>query len=129
MILTTTFYHVDNFCKEFEEILQERAVGEKQIKAGRKRQMTMSEIVTITIYFHHSRMRTFKDFYTIMIKGTLSQAFPSAVSYNRFIELMQTAAMPIFLFLHYCSKGNVTGIAFVDSMPLAICHNLRISSH
>jgi DDE family transposase len=129
MILTTIFYHADNFCKDFEEILKIKSIGKNGSRAGRKPQMKMSEIMTITIYFHHSRMRTFKDYYNVMIKGILKKAFPAAVSYNRFVELMQTIAMPIYLFLHCCCKGKVTGIAFVDSMPLVVSHNLRISGH
>lgn len=129
MILTTIFYYADNFCKEFEEILKVKTIGKKSLKTGRKPRLRMSEIMTITIYFHHSRMRTFKDYYNIMIKGILQKAFPAAVSYNRFVELMQMMAMPIYLFLHCCCKGEVTGIAFVDSMPLVVSHNLRISSH
>ena len=129
MILTTIFYHADNFCKEFEEVLKIKTIGENKSKAGRKPQMTVSEIMTIAIYFHHSRMRTFKDYYEIVIKRLLQRAFPTAVSYNRFTELMQEMVMPIYLFLHCYCKGEVTGVAFVDSMPLVVSHNLRISSH
>jgi len=129
MLLTTIFYHVDNFCKDFEIFLKEKSIKDKKSKAGRKRKMTMSEVITIIIYFHHSRMRTFKDYYNIVIKGLLKNAFKEIVSYNRFVELMKEVALPLYLFTTYCCTGKVTGIAFIDSMPLVVCHNLRISSN
>ena len=129
MILTTIFYHVDNFCKEIEETFKEKRIQGKASTAGRKQQLTTSEIMTIAIYFHHSKMRTFKDYYTVMIKGIHQKAFPAAVSYNRFVELMQKVVLPLYLFLNFRCKGQVTGIAFVDSMPLVVSHNLRIGSH
>jgi len=129
MILTTIFYHVDNFCKELEKFLKVKTISENRKNSGRRPQLTMSEIMTITIYFHHSRMRTFKDYYTIIVKGLMRNAFPGIVSYNRFVELMSQINMPLYLFLTCCCAGAVTGISFIDSMPLVVCHNLRISSH
>ena len=129
MLLTTIFYHVDNFCKDLEDFLRTKKIGEKATIAGRKPCLTMSEIMTITIFFHHSRMRTFKDYYKIMIKGLFKDAFSRIVSYNRFVELMQEITMPLYLFLTCFRMGVITGISFVDSMKLAVCHNLRISSN
>ena len=59
----------------------------------------------------------------------MQKEFPGAVSYNRFVELMQQMAMPLQIFLEYFCAGKATGIAFIDSMPLVVCHNLRISSN
>lgn len=129
MILTTIFYHVDEFCKNLDVFLKNKTLKKSASTAGKKPRMTLSEIITITIYFHQSKMRTFKDYYNIMIKGFMFKAFPKAVSYNRFIELMQQIVKPLYLFLTCCCMGRVTGIAFVDSMALVVCHNLRISSN
>ena len=129
MILTSIFYHVDEFCKDLNIFLKNKTPGERTSKTGKKPRMTLSEIMTITIYFHHSKMRTFKDYYSTIIKRLLFKAFPKAVSYNRFIELMQQSAMFLYLFLTYCCMGKVTGISFVDSMALVVCNNLRISSN
>jgi hypothetical protein len=128
MLLTTIFYDVDNFCKDFDKYLLKKSIGEKKSCAGRKRKMTISEVITIMIYFHHSRMRTFKDYYTIMIRGLMKKDFPNAVSYNRFVELMKESILTMYLF-SCCYRGKATGISFIDSMPLPVCHNLRIYSH
>lgn len=92
MILTSIFYHVDEFCKDLNTFLKNKKLGERTSKAGKKPRMTLSEIMTITIYFHHSKMRTFKDYYSTIIKGLLFKAFPKTVSYNRFVELMKQSA-------------------------------------
>ena len=52
MLLTTIFYHVDNFCKDLEEFLKAKAIADNTSNAGRKPRLTMSEIMTITIFFH-----------------------------------------------------------------------------
>ena len=54
--------------------------------------------------------------------------FPKLVNYNRFVELMSNALIPLTCYLH-TRKGKSTGISFVDSTTLKVCHNLRIISH
>ena len=52
-------------------------------------------------------------------------SFPELVSYKRFVELMSKIFVPLCAYLQK-SFGTVTGISFVDSTPLAVCHNKRI---
>jgi hypothetical protein len=58
----------------------------------------------------------------------LRSEFPDLVSYNRFVELMPGALLPLCYYLR-TRKGNCSGISFIDSMPIAVCHNRRIRSH
>jgi hypothetical protein len=58
----------------------------------------------------------------------LRDEFPKLVSYNRFVELMPSALLPLCAYLQ-TRKGKTAGIAFIDSLPLAVCHNRRIASH
>ena len=125
MLLTKIFYEVDNFCKSFIEV--NKLMDCK--RRGPMRSLTESEILTILIYFHCSGKRTFKDYYLTYIKGFLSKAFPEAPSYNRFIELIPGAAKYLFIFINYSRLGANTGIGYIDSTPLAVCHNLRIYSN
>lgn len=90
--------------------------------------MALSEIMTIVMMFHLSHYRTFKDFYLCCILGTHKKDFPKAVSYNRFVELQPSTLMPLFVFL-LTLQGEQTGIYYVDSTKLPVCHNLRISRH
>ena len=90
--------------------------------------MSLSEIMTIVILFHISHYRTFKDYYIDCIRRALIAYFPKAVSYNRFIELIESSLMPLTIFLHGIT-GKETGIYFADSTSLAVCHIKREKRH
>lgn len=51
--------------------------------------------------------------------------FPEAVSYNRFVELESRVFFPLMFFLNLRAFGRCTGITFVDSTMIPVCHNLR----
>ena len=128
MCLTTLFCKIDDFCKGLyaQKIPLQLTNGPKQ----RKRQSTMSlsEVMTIVVNFHQSSYRSFKAYYTKHVMEHLRGAFPDLVSYHRFVELMPTALLPLCLYLQR-RKGRCTGISFIDSTPLRVCHNRRIVQH
>lgn len=84
--------------------------------------------MTILIYFHQMRYRDFKTYYTQFVQVYLRSEFPTLVSYNRFVELMPGVLVPLCAYLRHC-YGGCTGISFIDSTPLAVCHNRRIGQH
>lgn len=90
--------------------------------------MSLSEVMTLIVYFHASGYRNFKHYYLEYVRRHLGAEFPELVSYNRFVELMKEAVVPLAVYLENC-KGNCSGIAFVDSTSLAVCHNRRIHGH
>jgi hypothetical protein len=48
--------------------------------------------------------------------------------YERFVALQQSVLIPLLCFL--CSRlGHRTGIYYIDSTALAVCHNRRIGRH
>ena len=51
--------------------------------------------------------------------------FPNTVSYNRFVELQQKAIVPMVLFLQMCCLGQCSGISFMDSTLIKVCHSKR----
>lgn len=124
MEMETLFCDVDDFCQEFEKILKAQTLPEKIKRRNRKFKLSVSEIVTIVIYFHSSSYRNFKDYYTKHVSQYLRSEFPDLVSYNRFVELMPSALMPLLCYLN-TRKGSVTGISFIDATKIPICHNAR----
>ncbi len=56
----------------------------------------------------------------------MKHLFGETVSYNRFLELIQGATLPMALLLKTCCMGDGTGIAFIDSTPIRVCKNKRI---
>ena len=55
-------------------------------------------------------------------------AFPPLVSYNRFVELMPWCLMLLCGFL-YTRTGEMTGLAFINSLPIEVCHPRRAKAH
>ena len=55
----------------------------------------------------------------------MRQDFPDAVSYNRFVELMPRVFFKMMLFMKLYAFGKCTGITFVDSTMIPVCHNVR----
>jgi hypothetical protein len=84
--------------------------------------------MTIVVLFHASHYRDFKAYYTGHVLKNLTWAFPRLVSYQRFVELMPGALVPLCGYLQ-SRKGRCSGISFVDSTSLKVCHNRRIHSH
>lgn len=128
MELVALFYLVDEFCAVFEPEWDRRLIesGEKQrCKPGT---MTLSEILTILIYFHMSNHRTFKKYYRDYVSVHLRADFPNLVSYGRFVELESTVTIPLLALL--VSLLGKPGLAnFVDSTTLDVCNNRRIWKH
>lgn len=128
MSLLTLFCDVDDFCLAYDRYLNQRGLGPTKGKRGPKPTLSLSEIMTIIIHFHQSEYRHFKAYYTKHVIVHLRSEFPKPVSYNRFVELMPGALLPLCVYLR-SRLGEVTGISFVDSTPLAVCHNRRINRH
>ena len=121
------FCIADDFCQEFDREIEKLSLpldGKKHRR--RKGQMSDSEIMTILICFHFNTYRNFKHYYLSYVKGYLKDAFPNAVSYNRFVELESRVAVQMALFLELFCFGECTGISFIDSTCIPVCHNKRI---
>lgn len=128
MSLLELFCHVDAFCEQFLPQWDQQLRAHGQRVRQRSGQLAMSEIMTIVIYFHQMRFRDFKTYYLAYVLGHLHGEFPKAVSYQRFVELMPSTVGPLCAYLQTC-LGTCSGLSFVDSTPLAVCHNRRIGQH
>ncbi len=124
--ITEIFCIVDEFCKEFDQLVDKHLLGNP---SKRPSTMSKSEVITITILFQLSGFRTFKHFYIYYLQKHMRNDFPNTVSYNRFTELMQQSLMPMALFLKTCCLGDSTGISFVDSTPIRVCKPKRIKNN
>ena len=124
--VTAIFCSIDDFCNVFEPALQKKQITSGKQTRKRKFKMSTSEILTITVLFHLSGMRTFKHFYLFYVQKHLQREFPETVSYNRFVELMQANILPLTLYMKTSCLGDCTGISFIDSTPIRVCKNKRI---
>lgn len=126
--LIPIFCDVDDFCKDYEVYCTQHLLMDKS-QIIPKTSMSMSEIMTIVIYFHLSHYRTFKWYYKDHVCIHLRKYFPRLVSYNRFIEIMQSVIAPLTLYLMKQRLGKSSGINFVDSTTLDVCDSHRITSN
>lgn len=126
MDIVPLFCDIDDFCQVFEPWMEAQMLTVRQRR--RKSQMCLSEVMTILVLFHMLGYRNFKQFYKEYVSVHLVWAFPRLVSYNRFVELQRDALLPMCAYLK-SRMGECTGISFLDSTSLSVCHNRRIASH
>lgn len=129
--ITEIFYLVDEFCKEFELAKAGHILSEETAVKRRNRKFTMSdsEVITIVILFHLKNYRCLKHFYIMYVQKHMQSDFPKTVAYNRFVELQQKALMPMAVFLQLFCLGKCTGVSFIDSTPIRVCHIRREFQH
>jgi len=128
MDIVTIFCDIDDFCRSL------LAVGHPQLPAygfphsQSTSSLSLSEVMTIVVWFHASHYRTFKHFYLGSVLAEKRAEFPTLPSYTRFVELIPVTLLPLCAYLQ-TRQGQPTGIQFIDSLPIRGCHNRRIGSH
>jgi hypothetical protein len=128
MDILPVFCDIDDFCQFFEPCWKQQLLAAQQRQRNRAYTLCLSEVMTLIVLFHSSGYRNFKTFYTQHVMKHLVWAFPRLVSYHRFVELMPSALVPLCGYLQ-SRKGECSGISFIDSTSLKVCHNRRIHSH
>ena len=124
------YVEIDDFYKDFEVEIRKHLIESKsEGKRIRKSRLSESELMSILILFHYGQFTNLKSFYNLYVREHLSDLFPDLVEYNRFVELQKKVAIPLMLFLKHKGLGKSTGINFIDSTHLKVCHNRRIHQH
>jgi hypothetical protein len=128
MSILDLYCSVDEFWQRFAPAWERELLASGQRHRRRATRLHRSEIMTIVILFQQSGYRTFKAFYTQHVQQHLRAEFPQLVSYSRFVELLPRMLVPLSVYLH-TQLGDCTGISFIDSTALAVCHTARIYQH
>ena len=124
--LVKLYCSIDDFWKTFKIEWDRHLIEYNKPKRGPEPELSVPEIMTIIILFHQSHFRNFKHFYIDYVQKYLKKAFPKLISYSRFVCHMKNVFVPMFCYLHSI-RGFVTGISFIDSTKIQVCHNKRIS--
>ncbi|EJI6541132.1 IS982 family transposase [Salmonella enterica] len=125
--ITELYCLVDDFWQSVKEQIDNYMISDGKKHRSRQSIFSLSEMTTLVILFHSMRFRQFKNFYQY-VSIFMRREFPRLLSYNRFIELMPRCIV-LLTVLFDSLKGSCTGVSVVDSTPLAVCDNLRISRH
>jgi transposase len=128
MSLLELFCAVDDFWHIFAPRWHAAQLPQGAPQRRRAPHLSTSEIMTILIHFHQSHYRNFKRYYQHYVLRHLRAEFPNLVSYNRFVELTPRVLVPLLFYFLTC-RGTCTGIAFIDSTVLDVCHPKRIRRH
>lgn len=124
------FITVDDFCKEFDEFEYKKLISPEIKKLrNRKSSMSLSEKMTIYICYHLSSYTNFKRYYNELVLVHWKDLFPVIVSYERFNQTQDRLFIPLLLFQKNRCLGSCTGISFVDSTSLNVCHIKREKQH
>lgn len=129
MHLVEIFYEIDEFCKNFEKQFDRNLLTDGSGKRICSVKLSLSEVMTIAVYYHESGYKTFKDYYEKHVLVNMKNDFNHQVSYNRFLELRKKAVFPLLAFTQLNSLRNCSGTSYIDSYPLKVCHIRRASSH
>ena len=125
--ITTIFCFIDDFLKIYQKSDFRKMIKGKNGRV-REGKMTLSEMMTIMVCFHFSDYRTFKHYYLYCIGHQYKFLFPNLISYDRFVRIMPKLLIPTTIMIHIL-KGDKTGVYFIDSTKLEICHKKRTSSN
>jgi hypothetical protein len=130
--LEERFCEFDDFCKsvrsQWEAMLLTAGKISGQQRHGPECGLCDSEIMTLLVLYHASRFKNFKTFYNGVVLGMLKPWFPKAPCYERFLTLTKRVWALLAFFLA-SRMGQKTGVYYIDSTPLAVCHNKRIYKH
>lgn len=126
--LVETFCAVDDFCKAFLPHWEAYLLSNGSAPRGPAPGLCVSEIITILLMLHGSGCKYLKSFYTGAGGEVLRRYFPGMPCYQRFVTLQPNVLVPLLGFL-LSRRGQRTGIYYIDSTALAVCHNRRIGRH
>ena len=124
--ITEIFCTVDEFSKNFDSELEKNLLSaSSRQRRRRKATMSDSEIMTVQLMFHLGGYKCFKHFYIHYILGSRRDLFPTAVSYNRFVELESRVFFVMMFFLKMSACGRCNGVSYVDATMIPVCHIVR----
>ena len=125
MDITALSCAIDDFVKGPMVRNDQILVNWRKGKRGVMPRMSLSELLTIIIYYHSSGFKNFKGFYMYLREQKRAE-FPGLLSYTRFVDWMPYCLVPLCSYLQ-SRRGKNTGISFIDSTPIKVCRNIRIS--
>lgn len=128
--ITQIFVDVDDFVKDLDYFaMKKELLGDSVKRRNRKSKLSLSEKMTIYIGFHLSSHTNFKHYYCNFLSVHFKHLFPNLVSYERFNQTQDRLFMPLLLYIKNRCMGKCTGISFVDSTTLEVCHIKRERQH
>src|SRR4051812_32038087 len=128
MDIVAVFCDIDDFCRSLLTAKFPALPSGSAPRLSRTNSLSLSEVMTILVWFHASHDRTFKHFYLGLVLAGERGEFPGLPRDTRFVELIPLTLLPLGAYLP-TRQGQPTGLPLIDSLPLRVCHHRRLSSH
>jgi len=127
--LIELFVEIDELLKAYDNYLREKGLL-GGLRPTRVPRLNASEVCTVLVAYHYSGYKCFEYYYRQVILGVHADCFPGAPGYEAFLGYVARAAMPLYLWLfHTACTAQRTGLYFIDSKKLEVCHPRRERSH
>jgi len=126
--LIELFIEVDDLYKSY--IAYRQQVGQPIHLPRQATALNGSEVCTILVAYHHAGFKNFEYYYRQYILDDYADYFPTAPTYECFLSYFPKCAELMYLWLLYTmSRSKRTGLYFIDSKKLEVCHLKREHSH
>lgn len=127
--LIALYIEIDDLLKAYHAFLARRALLNGK-QATRVPALSAAEVCTISVGYHYSGYKCFEYYYRQVILGSHQDYFPDAPSYERFLDYLPRVTHLLYLWLFYTTcRAQRTGLYFIDSKKLEVCHIKREHSH
>ena len=125
-LLIRLFIDLDDFCNQFKAWQQ---ASRKQNPEWTCR-LSCSEVMTLIVFYQQSGYKCFQYYYQEMVYKNMLDYFPELVTYKRFLSVIPCCLDQLYMFAQWqATQSKKTGIYYVDSKRLPVCHNRRIHNH
>lgn len=124
--ITFIYYFTDNFVKVYKTWIAHKLLPDERVRE-REGRMSLAELLCILLCFYTSPCKDFKSYYLYYLPSKHRGCF-AHLSYSRFIQLLPRLLLPLTVLLH-CLRGEDSGIYYIDSTKLAVCHAKRTGSN
>lgn len=124
--ITELYCFVEDFCRVIDKNFADKLLSNGK-RPTRVAGITVAEILTITLLYHQSPCKNFKAFYLLYLPLYKAE-FQKLPSYDRFIALKPRVLWYLALLLQwFCTQAEMTGISYIDTTTITVCHEKRIS--
>jgi len=129
-MLVEIYVEIDDIIKEHAAEIEKGMKHLKLIGKAYPTKLSLSEVLTILVYYHHSGYKNFKVYYNDYVLEDLRRDFPDAVSYSHFVNLIpRTVVGAMFVLQEQMKQSKRTGVYYGDSYPIPVCHPKRVHQH
>jgi len=129
-IIINLYVLVDDFIKKLKKMPHFEVPRLGKVRCGRKRNLSLSEIVTLGIFRFYFDFTSWKHYHKVLMVS-YKDYFPELTNYENFMKYLNVSFGLVVLIVNVLLKQQkgTHDIQFIDSTSLPVCDNKRINTH